>query len=496
MGDEKKLGAKDGGKSERASSTREAGEPTRGTPSREGARRATEPVEGKAPGHGALTSVSTKLDRIAARARERPQEVITTLNHHIDIEWLREAWRRTRKDGASGIDGMTSQEYEANLEENLASLLERLKSGAYRAPPVRRVHIPKGDGSKTRPIGIPTFEDKVLQRAVAMVLEAVYEQDFRSCSYGFRPRRSQHDALAALRADLMKMGGGFVIELDIRSFFDSLSHAHLRGFLDLRVRDGVIRRAIGKWLSAGVLEDGCFERSDEGTPQGGVISPILANIFLHHVLDVWFEDDIKPALAGRATLVRYADDAVIVIEKEADARRIMNVLPKRFGKYGLALHPEKTRLVRFKRPQYGSPGKGIDDDGERPGTFAFLGFTHLWGRTRSGGRAVMRVTEGKRMRRTLKAIAAWCKGNRHSPVSEQHGQLCQKLRGHDGYYGVPGNLSSLSTLRIRVSELWQKWLNRRSEVRAMPWARFRQLLQHYPLPPPRLSATPRLAAKP
>lgn len=229
---------------------------------------------------------------------------------------------------------------------------------------------------------------------------------------------------------------------------------------------------------------------------GGVVSPILANIFLHHVLDVWFEDEIKSRLSGGAFLVRYADDAVIVIENEEDARRVMNVLPSRFGKYGLTLHPEKTRLVRFKRPQYGSPGKGLDDDDERPGTFAFLGFTHLWGRTRRGGWAVMRITEGKRMRRTLKAITEWCEAARHQPVSEQHKELSSKLRGHDNYYGVPGNTSSLSTLRMWVTRVWQKWLNRRSENRAMPWKRFLLMLERYPLPPPLLSASARVAAKP
>ena len=277
--------------------------------------------------------------------------VWTTLAHHIDLELLREAYRLTRKDGATGVDGQTAQEYEENLEENLKTLLERLKSGTYQAPPVRRVYIPKGDGKKSRPIGIPTFEDKILQRAVVMVLEAVYEQDFLECSYGFRPCRSAHQALAALWQELMRVGGGFVIELDIEKFFDTLDHRHLREFLDKRVRDGVIRRVIGKWLKAGVLEGGEVQETESGTPQGGVISPLLANIFLHEVLDKWFEQEVKPRMKGSAFLVRYADDALMVFSLEKDAKRVMAVLAKRFGRFGLSLHPEKTRLVDFRRPK-------------------------------------------------------------------------------------------------------------------------------------------------
>lgn len=236
-----------------------------------------------------LTTISTKLERIAKQAQQAPDMAFTTLAHHIDLEWLREAYRRTRKDGAVGVDGQSAKEYAENLEGNLRSLLDRAKSGAYRAPPVRRVHIPKGDGKETRPLGIPTFEDKVLQRAVAMVLEAIYEQDFLNCSFGFRPGRSARQALEELWTPAVKMAGGWVVELDIRKYFDTLDHERLREVLRRRVRDGVILRLIGKWLNAGVLEDGELSYPDAGTPQGGVISPILANIYLHEVLDVWFE---------------------------------------------------------------------------------------------------------------------------------------------------------------------------------------------------------------
>jgi len=487
----------DNGKSESASTTVDAGESAQETLPRKGALHATEPPEGNTSEQPAPASVSTKLERVAKRARERPQEVITHFNPLIDREWLRAAFEDTRKDGASGVDGMTAQQYEAALDENLASLLERFKSGTYRAPPVRRVHIPKGDGSKKRPIGIPTFEDKVLQRAVTMLLSAVYEQEFRNCSYGFRPGRSQHQALAALRSQMVKMGGGFVIELDIQSFFDKLVHEHLRNFLDLRVRDGVIRRAIGKWLSAGVLEDGQFSRSSEGTPQGGVISPLLANIFLHHVLDAWFEDEIAPRLAGKGFLVRYADDAVIVVEDEDDARRIMDVLPKRFGKYGLTLHPEKTRLVRFQRPSRAPTDEhdDDDDDDDEPGTFAFLGFTHFWGRTHYGEWAIKHRTEAKRLRRALKKVWALCQAIRHDPLREQRDKLSRLLRGHDNYYYVPGNSAACERLRCVAERSWFHWLNRRDQRKRLTWQRFQFLLERLSLPTARSSISALRAAR-
>ena len=268
------------------------------------------------------TTVSTKLGRIAKLAREMPQAALTTLAQHIDIDWLREAHRRTRKDGATGVDRQTAYEYAKNLEENLRSLLERAKSGSYVASPVRRVHIAKaGDGSQTRPIGIPTFEDKVLQRAVTMVLEGVYEQSFLDCSYGFRPGRSAHQALRVVQGQTVKMAGKWVLELDIRKFFETLDHCHLRNIVRKRVRDGVLLRLIDKWLKAGVMEDGAIKYPEAGTPQGGVVSPILANIYLHEVLDEWFMRQVAPRLVGRAVLIRYADDAVIIFEQEEDAQR-------------------------------------------------------------------------------------------------------------------------------------------------------------------------------
>lgn len=432
-----------------------------------------------------LQTVSTKLQRIAELARKAPDLVFTTLAHHVDVELLREAYRRTRKDGAAGVDGQTAEAYAANLESNLQSLLDRFKSGTYRAPPVRRVHIPKGDGKSTRPIGIPTFEDKILQRAVAMVLEAVYEQDFLDCSHGFRPGRSAHVALESLRSVLMDMGGGWVLELDIQRFFDTLDHGQLRSFLDRRVRDGVLRRTIDKWLKAGVLENGSLRLSEEGTPQGVVVSPLLANVYLHEVLDKWFETVVKPRLRGRGVTVRYADDAVLVFSLENDARRVLDVLPKRFGKYGLILHPGKTRLVEFRRPRRGPKA----EDGNRMArlsSFDLLGFTHYWCKSRRGYWVVKRKTAASRFRRALKRVGVWCREHRNWPVAEQQRTLAKKLRGHDAYYGLTGNGPSLCRFHTEVQRTWRKWLSRRSQRAHIPWDRFRRLLERHPLPPPRV----------
>lgn len=431
------------------------------------------------------SSVSTKQLRIAELARRAPEMCITSLSHHIDIEWMKEAFRLTRKDGASGIDGLTAEEYEKNLEANLRTLIDRMKSGAYRAPPVKRAHIPKGNG-ELRPIGIPTFEDKVAQRAAAMALEPVYEQDFRNCSYGFRPGRSAHDALESFWKQMMAMGGGWVVEVDIRKFFDTLDHSHIQRIVRQRVNDGVLTKLIGKWLNAGVMADGDVSYPGAGTPQGGVISPLLANVYLHEVLDVWFEDEVLPRLRGRAFLVRYADDFVIGFSNEEDAGRVMEVLPKRFEKYGLTLHPEKTRLLKFQPP----PKSGGSD------TFDFLGFTHLWAATRNGGWAIKRRTARNRFARALLRIAEWCRAQMHTAMKQQHRTLSLKLKGHYGYYGIAGNSRALNNFELRVTRIWHKWLSRRSQ-RGISWEDFSAWLKRNPLPPPRLTRPAhRLRAKP
>jgi RNA-directed DNA polymerase len=421
--------------------------------------------------------VSTRQQRIAQLAKQMRGKGLTSLNQHLDLAWLREAYRRTRKDGATGIDGQTAADYEQDLEGNLRSLLERAKSGTYRAPPVRRVHIPKGTADATRPIGIPTLEDKVLQRAIAMLLEPIYEHDFYDCSYGFRPRRSAHDALDSLSKQTMWSGVSCILDVDISKFFDTLDHAHLRTFLQQRIRDGMVLRLIGKWLNAGVMEDGAVTHPEAGSPQGGVVSPLLANVYLHYVLDEWFAREVRPRLRGRAYMVRYADDFVIGFADDEDARRVMAVLPKRFGKYGLTIHPDKTRQVAFRKPQ-GEREPPPDE----PGTFDFLGFTHFWARSRKGTWVLKRKTAASRFTRAVKTINQWCRQHRHDPINEQHKTLCQKLRGHAGYYGIVGNSPALSRFYHEVLRIWRKWLMRRRRAWRVSWDWFHLLLTRYPIP--------------
>lgn len=429
-----------------------------------------------------LASVFTKQQRIAELAKQDPTMGLTSLAHHMDLGWLYVAYQRTRPDGAVGVDGQSIDDFNKNLRGNLQELLEAAKSGTYRAPPVRRVHIPKGTGNETRPIGIPTFADKVLQRAVVMVLEPIYEQDFHDGSYGFRPKRSAHQALETLWQQTMKMGGGWILEVDIRKFFDTLDHAHLRELRELlqrRVRDGVLLRLIGKWLKAGVLEEGVRTTPDAGTPQGGVISPLLANIYLHYVLDEWFAQEVKPRLRGRAYLIRYADDFVIGFEHEEDARRVAEVIPKRFTKYGLTVHPDKTRLIPFQKPV---AAMRKDSGGGKPGTFDLLGFTHYWGRSWRGNWTVKRKTAQSRLSRALTRIGDWLRKCCHWSVREQHTILGQKLTGHYAYYGITGNYGCLQGFRSAVQWLWRKWLGRRNRLGPLNWPQFQQFLERFSLP--------------
>jgi len=429
-------------------------------------------------------SVSTKQQRIAELAKRSPQMGFTSLNHYLDLDWMREAYNRTRKDGAPGVDGQTDSDYGLTLLDNLESLLDRAKGGTYFAPPVRRVHIPKGTGKETRPLGIPTLEDKILQRAVVMALEPIYEQDFLSCSYGFRPGRSAHMALQALWQQTMGMGGCWLLDVDIRKFFETLDHAQLRALLRQRVRDGVLLRLIDKWLKAGVLEDGNVSYPEAGTPQGGVISPLLSNVYLHYVLDVWFEQEVKPRLKGRAFLVRYADDFVMGFACEGDARRVLEVLPKRFGKYGLTIHPDKTRLVPFVRPSR-RPSGPVLETAKPPESFDFLGFTHYWSQSKQGNWVVKRKTAGSRFHRAVKKIGAWLRRNRHLPMREQIQTLKQKLQGHYAYYGgVVGNLRCLQRFRHEAVCLWRKWLSRRKRGGQFSWERMNKLLKAIQLPQP------------
>ena len=438
-----------------------------------------------------LENVSTVQQRIAAAAQRSPKVAFTSLAHYIDLEWLAEAYHRTRKDGCVGVDDMTGKQYAENLEENLRALHERLKSGTYKAPPVKRKHIPKGTSGETRPIGIPAFEDKIVQRAVVMLLEPIYEQDFYDGSFGFRPKRSAHQALAVVWDTTMDVRGGWVLEVDLRKFFDTIDHRQLQEFVSQRIRDGVIRRLIGKWLNAGVMEDGNITYSDEGTPQGGVLSPLLANIYLHYVLDEWFEQMVKPLMRGKCRLIRFADDFVIAFQLKYDADRVMAVISKRFEKYGLTVHPEKTKLIDFRAPNHyercreeKSNDKG--KSGKRAQTFDLLGFTHYWGKTRKGNWAVMRKTMKSRLARSIQSIRQWCRKNMHKPVREQWIMLKAKINGHYAYYGITGNIRSIGKFCYVVMKEWQYRLNRRNRKRGMTWKKYFLLLKNHPLPQPKI----------
>lgn len=403
-------------------------------------------------------AVFTKQRRIAGIARQRREERLTALNHYLDIEWLTEAYHRVRQDGAPGVDGQTVADYGKELAGNLERLLGQAKSGTYHAPPVKRVHIPKDNG-ETRPIGMPTTEDKVLQRAVVMLLEPIYEEAFYDFSYGFRPQRSPHQALETFWREATQMGIRWVLEVDIRKYFDSVNRTNLMALVGERIGDGVVLRLLSKWLHAGVMEEGQVHYEEAGTPQGGVVSPLLSNIYLHEVFDRWFAEVVQERMEGRVFAVRFADDLVIGFTHRKDADRVYRVIFSRFEKYGLKLHPEKTRLVAFGRPEK----RGLDGQPpHEPGTFDFLGFTHYWGRSRKGYWVIQRKTAAKRLRRTLHAITDWVRRHRHTGMAEQFATLVRKLSGHYAYYGITGNARGLNQVRTGVQKLWYRWLQRRS----------------------------------
>lgn len=405
----------------------------------------------------------------------------TSLNQYLDAEWMRYAFECTRKDGAVGVDGQTGEGYALNLEHNLAELLDQLKSGRYRAPPVRRHYIEKPGGGQ-RALGIASFEDKVAQRAIVMLLEPIYEQDFLDCSFGYRAGRNAHQALQVLRSGIMRQRGYWVVEVDVQKFFDSIPKAQLRTILARRVTDGVVRKLIDKWLKAGVLEDGQVHYPEAGTPQGSVISPILSNIFLHDVIDEWFTREVQRRLRGPSTLVRFCDDFVMLFAHKEDAERVLVVLGKRLGKFGLQLHPDKTRLVDFR------PVGESSDGGEQmlPTTFVFLGFVHVWGVSRKGNTVVRQFTAKERFARSLKTFAQQCRLMMHWPLTTQHERLCRMLKGHYGYFGITGNYRRLIRLLHEVRRMWRRWLSRRSSKSNLTWERFVRVLQHLALPLPRI----------
>lgn len=428
-----------------------------------------------------MESVSTRKRRIALAAQKYRHEPLTSLSHHLDLNWLAEAYGSLRKKAAPGVDGQTIADYGKELVENLRDLQKRAKDGSYKAPPVKRAYIPKNE-SEDRPIGLPTVEDKILQRAVATILEGVYEQEFLPFSFGFRPGRNQQQALEYLRKQCYQQKVRWILEVDLRQFFDRVDHHHMRELLGCRVQDGVITRLVAKWLKAGVWEDGVVDFPDKGTPQGGVISPLLSNIYLHEVLDKWFVDSVQPACSGRTFIVRYADDFIMGFEHLKDAQKVLRVIAKRFARFGLEINTKKTRLVNFTEPIRSWEGQ----TSPKPETFDFLGFTHYWGKSRTGSYAVKKKTSASRYRRTLKNIREWGMKNFHLPLKVQHHKLNQKLKGHDAYYGVTGNFRMLSRLRNEVANMWRKWLGRRNRGRIPNWTKFQGILTTFPLEPARI----------
>jgi group II intron reverse transcriptase/maturase len=423
--------------------------------------------------------MSPELMKVASRARNEPSARFHSLAHLIDVPALTRAFQRLRLDAAVGVDGVTKELYGLGLEANLRNLHERLRNKRYRHQPIRRVNIPKDDGG-TRPLGISAFEDKIVQEAIREVLSAVYEEDFLPCSYGYRPGRSAHDAIRALGNAAMKGWANWILEADIRRFFDSVPHQRLMELLRERMPDGSLLRLVGKCLHVGVLEGEELTVSEEGTPQGSVLSPLLANIYLHYALDVWFERDVKPRQRGKAELVRYADDFVLCFEHEDDARRMFEVLPKRMEKFGLTLHPDKTRLIPYARP------RKQQREGKGPGMFDFLGFTFFWKRTRGGMWANAVQTRGARLARTIQRIHGYCRKMRHESVRDQHAGLVRRLRGHINYFGVNGNAARVSRVVHAAKRCWLHWLRRRSQRSRMNWERFNGLLKRLPLPRARI----------
>jgi group II intron reverse transcriptase/maturase len=402
-----------------------------------------------------------------------------SLAHHIDVDALRRAYNRIRGDAAVGVDGVTKEQYGVNLEDNLQDLHQRLRSMRYRHQPIRRVLIDKEGGEK-RPIGVSTVEDKIVQDALRELLQVIYEQDFLDCSYGSRPSRGAHDALRTLNGAVYRGEVKWVFEADIVSFYDRIDRKFLKELLQMRLADKSLMRLIGKCLHVGVLDGGAIVLPEVGTVQGSTLSPLLANVYLHHVVDLWFEREVKPRMRGKATLVRYCDDFVIGFERQEDAERVREIVAERLASFGLELHPGKTRLLDFRRPPITHKGKG-------PGTFDFLGFTVLWKRSRRGRKAwyMATLTRLSRLRRAKKAVADWCRCHRHLSVEMQHAALVRRIRGHFNYFGVGGNGTRLNLLIQATRKSWFKWLNRRSQRSTLTWERFVDLLVDYPLPVPK-----------
>jgi group II intron reverse transcriptase/maturase len=426
-------------------------------------------------------SVSQALGRIRQAARQRKKEKFTALFHHLTTDLLEDAYNELKKDAAAGVDGLTWKEYDVKLERNLKDLHTRLHRGAYRALPSRRVYIPKPDG-RQRPLAVAALEDKIVQRATVAVLNAIYEEDFLGFSYGFRPGRGTHDALDALCVGIPSRKVNFILDADIQSFFDTVSHDWLIRFVEHRIGDPRIIRLIRKWLKAGVLEDGVVTDSDRGTGQGSVISPLLANIYLHYVIDLWAERWRRHEATGDMIIVRYADDIIVGFEHETDARRFLDAMRERLERFALSLHPDKTRLIEFGRF---AANRRVQRGLGKPESFSFLGFTFICGKSRQGTFQLKRKTRRDRMRAKLRAVKQEMRRRMHQPIPLQGKWLQQIVSGYFNYHAVPTNSRALHAFRHSVAELWQRSLRRRSQKHSMSWERFTQLANDW-LPTPRI----------
>ena len=424
----------------------------------------------------------TKLALISRRARQDSKFQFTSLAHLLNTEFLRECYLSLGKEKASGIDGKSWHEYGEQLDENLEDLVQRLKAKWYKPLPARRVYIPKNN-KEYRPLGLPAIEDKIVQKGIARILEAIYEADFMDFSYGFRPKRSCHQALKALNDTIMFKPVSYVIEADIKGFFDNVSHSWMMRFLEVRIRDSSLLLLIRRFLKAGYMESGKLIRSEHGTPQGGNLSPILANIFLHYVLDLWFAKRVKPNVNGRCYIVRYADDFICMVQYQQSAREIEMMLRERFAEFGLTLHPEKTRTISFGRFERDNAKR----QGRRPNTFDFLGFTHYCGHSRKGKFLLGRKTSRKKFVRACKQINAWLRAIRSViSIKEIWRILSSKLRGHYNYYGVSGNSRMLAEFGYVTIRAVMRWLNHRSQRQSFTWKQLNRYLAHYRLPKPQI----------
>ena len=426
-------------------------------------------------------SVPQGLDRVRQVAKARKKERFTALLHHVSVDLLKDAYSWLKRNAAPGVDGVTWQDYAQDLEANIVDLHARIHRGAYRALPSRRKYIAKPDG-RQRPLGIAALEDKIVQRALVEVLNVIYEEDFLGFSYGFRPKRGQHDALDALATAITRMKVNWILDADVSSFFDSVSHAWLVRFVEHRVGDPRVIRLLRKWLQAGVMEDGVITPTEAGTPQGAVASPLLANVYLHYVFDLWADRWRQHHAHGSVIFVRYADDIVCGFEHEADAQRFQTALQQRMEKFALSLHPDKTRLIEFGR--FAATNRARRGLG-KPETFTFLGFVHICGRSRTGLFQLKRKSRRDRMRAKLRAIKAELQRRMHEPIPQQGQWLGQVVRGYFAYHAVPTNVASLSAFRHHVENLWRRTLQRRSQKDRTTWERLARLAADF-LPAPRI----------